>query len=212
LEGALAAERAGVDRVELCIGLDDGGTTPSAELISEVTHRLRIPVFVLVRPRTGAFVYTDDEIEVMIESIERGIQAGAAGIVIGVLTPDRRVDVARTKVLLEAAGNVPVTFHRAFDVIAEQVEALELLVDLGVKRVLTSGGAATALEGAGAIATLRKTARGRIVIVAAGGIREHNVREVVARTGVSEVHGRFVGESGMRHLVEIAHQSGLHSK
>jgi copper homeostasis protein len=105
-----------------------------------------------------------------------------------------------------------VTFHRAFDVIAQPADALELLIDLGIRRVLTSGGAATALEGASAIATLRKTARERIAILAGGGIREHNVREVVARTGVAEVHGRFIGESSMRHLVEIAHQSDLKSK
>jgi len=202
----VAAERAGADRVELCVALDEGGTTPPAELIADVVRRLRIPVFVLVRPRTGAFIYSDAEIDIMIRSIEKAAAMGAAGVVSGVLTSDRRIDVERTRTLWKSAEALPMTFHRAFDAVLEPLDALERLIDLGVSRVLTSGAAETALEGADAIATLRERARKRIGIVAGGGVRKHNVSEVIARTGVSEVHGRLVDEPSMRALVGIAHR------
>jgi copper homeostasis protein len=179
------------------------------ELISDVVRTLRIPTFILVRARAGTFVYTDAEIDVMRQSIQSAAELGAAGIVIGALTPDSRIDVARTRILVEASGKLPVTFHRAFDVVADQLDAIEQLIDLGVSRVLTSGGAATAEEGADAIVGLRDKARERIGILAAGKIREHNVREVIDRTGVSEVHGRLTDEPSMRRLVEIAHRPGM---
>jgi copper homeostasis protein len=179
------------------------------ELISDVVRTLRIPTFILVRARAGTFVYTDAEIDVMRQSIQSAAELGAAGIVIGALTPDSRIDVARTRILVEASGKLPVTFHRAFDVVADQLDAVEQLIDLGVSRVLTSGGAATAEEGADAIVGLRDKARERIGILAAGKIREHNVREVIDRTGVSEVHGRLTDEPSMRRLVEIAHRPGM---
>jgi copper homeostasis protein len=191
--------------VELCLDLDEGGTTAPAELIADVVRRVRIPVFVLIRPRTGAFVYSDAEIEIMTRGIESAAAMGAAGIVSGALTRDRLIDVERTRTVLKSAGELPVTFHRAFDAVLEPLDALERLIDLGVSRVLTSGAADTALQGAGAIAALRERARERIGIVAGGGVRKHNVSEVIAHTGVSEVHGRLVDEPSMRALVAIAH-------
>ena len=192
--------------MELCVALDEGGTTPPAELTADVVRRLRIPVFVLVRPRTGGFSYSDAEIEVMIRGIESAVAIGATGIVSGVLTSDRRIDAELTRTLLKSAGELPMTFHRAFDVVLDPLNSLERLIDLGVSRVLTSGAADTALEGAGAIAALRERARERIGIVAGGGVRKHNVSEVITRTGVSEVHGRLVDEPSMRALVTIAHR------
>lgn len=203
LEAALAAERVGPDRIELCVNLDDGGTTPSTGLTAAVIDGTRLPVFLLIRPRAGDFVYGDDEIDLMTRDIETATTLGIAGIVTGALSSDRRVDVGQTRALVKAAGRLPVTFHRAFDSAINMPDALEQLIDLGVTRVLTSGGAPTALEGAAVIAALVNQARDRITVVAGGGIREHNVSDVIGRTGVREVHARLVSESRMRDLVDV---------
>ena len=202
LESALAAERAGADRIELCVNLNEGGTTPSTGLIAAVVERTQLPVFVLIRLRAGDFVYSDDEIDLMSRDVETAGLIGVTGIVTGALTSDRGVDVGQTRALVNAAAGLPVTFHRAFDSTVNMPDALEQLIDLGVSRVLTSGGAATAVAGADVIAALVNQARDRIAIIAGGGIREHNVSDVIARTGVREVHTRFVDEPGMRDLVD----------
>lgn len=204
LESALAAERGGADRLELCANLDDGGTTPGTELISALLERTKLPVFVLVRPRAGGFVYSDNEIDAMTRRIALAEAVGIGGIVTGALTSGGSIEARQTRLLIKAAAGLPVTFHRAFDVVANAREALEQLIDLGVSRILTSGGSATALEGADAIATLVDWSRNRIAIMAGGGIREHNVRDVIARTGVSEIHTRFIDEARMRGLVDVA--------
>jgi copper homeostasis protein len=209
LRSALAAERGGTGRIELCANLDEGGTTPDDALIAAVTARVRIPVVAIVRPRAGGFEYSDDEMAVIHEDIARLRTLGVAGVVAGVLRSDGRVDVARTRAIVAAAQGLPVTFHRAFDVTRSLPEALEDVIAAGASRLLTSGGAATALDGADMIAALVEQARDRIVIVAGGGIREHNVRELVARTGVGEVHTRLgageeLDETRMRRLIELA--------
>ena len=202
IESAIAAERAGADRVELCAGLDNGGTTPKAGLIGVTRTRINIPVFVLIRPRGGGFVYSADEIEVMKRDVRFARSEGAAGIVTGALDEKGRVDIVTTRALIEAAGGLSVTFHRAFDAACDLSEALEMLIDAGVSRVLTSGGANTALEGAHTIGRLVDQSNGRIIIVAGGGIRAHNVREVIARTGVTEIHARMIDQAQMRALIE----------
>lgn len=203
LDSALAAERAGADRIELCDNLSDSGTTPGAGLIVAVAERTQLPVFVLIRPRAGGFVYSDDEFDVMIRDIELAGRMGVAGIVTGALTPDGRVDAERMRTLVKAAAGLPVTFHRAIDFAMNLPAALEEAIEAGASRVLTSGGAATALEGVDLIATLVDQARKRITIIAGGGIREHNVRDVLARTGVREVHARLVDEVQMRGLIDV---------
>jgi len=203
LDSALVAERAGADRIELCDNLNDGGTTPDAGLIATVAERSRLPVFVLIRPRAGGFVYSDDEFETMVRDIGLAVRLGIAGIVTGALTPDGRVDSERTRSLVEAAAGLPVTFHRAIDSAVNLPAALEQVIEAGASRVLTSGGAATALEGLDLIAALVEQAHERITVVAGGGIREHNVRDVLSRTGVREVHARLVDEAQMQGLVEI---------
>ncbi len=202
LDSALAAERAGADRIELCENLSDGGTTPAMKLIAEVTERTRLPVFALIRPRAGDFAYSDNEFDQMVRDSELARRLGIAGIVTGALTPDGRVDVERTRILVEAAGGLPVTFHRAIDSAADLPAALEEAIETGASRVLTSGGAATAVEGVDLIAALVGQARERITVIAGGGIREHNVRDVIARTGVREVHARLIDEGQMRGLVD----------
>ena len=204
LEAALAAERAGADRLELCVNLDDGGTTPSTRLTAAIIDATKLPVFVLIRPRAGDFVYSDEEIDLMIREVETAGIIGVAGIVTGALRSDHTIDIVQTRALVEAAAGLPVTFHRAFDSTIDTSDALEQLIDLGMTRVLTSGGAPTALEGADVIAALVNQARDRISIVAGGGIREHNVSDVIRRTGVREIHTRFVGEARMKDFTEIA--------
>jgi copper homeostasis protein len=192
LQDALAAEADGANRLELCANLGEGGTTPSANLVAAVLGKTTLPVFAMIRARGGGFVYSDDEIATMTTDIAHVKSLGVAGIVTGALTPDARVDVDCTRTLMSAAAGLPVTFHRAFDRAPNHAGALEQLIQLGVSRVLTSGGAATALEGASAIAALVAQARDRIAILAGGGIRDHNVRELVALAGVREVHARQV--------------------
>lgn len=187
---ALAAERGGAGRLELCDNLFDGGTTPSAGMISAVKAATRIPVFVIVRPRGGGFVYTHDEINVMRLDIEAAKMLGADGVVIGALAREARVDAEQLRTLVAAAGALPVTFHRAFDLTQDRQQALETLIHHRVSRVLTSGGAPTALEGVEAIASLTRRAAGQIEVMAGGGVREETVQEIVHRAGVKEVHVR----------------------
>lgn len=165
-------------------------------MIASVIEHVRVPVFIMVRPRAGHFVFSDDELLVMRREIEMARASGIAGIVTGVLRSDRTIDVERTRQLVETAADLPVTFHRAFDLVKDMSEALDQLIAAGVRRVLTSGGAATALEGASAIARLVDQAGGRIRVMAGGGVRENNVRELIARTHVAEIHtgvSRMVG-------------------
>lgn len=187
---ARAAERGGAGRLELCDNLFDGGTTPSAGMIVAVKAAVRIPLFVIVRPRGGGFVYTDEEIGVMQLDIEAARMLGVDGVVVGTLTRDAKVDAERLRSLVAAAGALPVTFHRAVDLVRDQDQALETLIHERVARVLTSGGAPTAIDGSGAIAALVRRAAGQIEVMAGGGIREETVHELVARTNVQEVHVR----------------------
>jgi copper homeostasis protein len=188
---AVAAERAGAGRIELCASLSDGGTTPSAGVVAAVVEQCRLPVFVLVRPRGGDFVYSDAEMGIMLRDIQLAKSLGADGIVTGALDGNARIDRDRTRELVRVAKDLPVTFHRAFDYTANLAESLDELIDAKVSRVLTSGGANTALEGAPRISVLVKQAGARMTIVAGGGIRESNVQEVVTLTGVGEVHARI---------------------
>ncbi|MGH7651740.1 MAG: copper homeostasis protein CutC [Gemmatimonadaceae bacterium] len=204
IESACAAERAGAHRIELCAGLDDGGTTPDSGLIETVVASVGIPVFVLVRPRAGDFVYTATEVEAMCHDIAHAKALGIHGVVTGALTADGRIEVGQMRRLMEFAGGLPVTFHRAFDLVVDAHEALEQLVDLGIDRILTSGGAATALEGAENLGRLVEQSDGRIAIVAGGGIREQNVRDVINRSRVGEIHTRFTNEGRLRRLIELA--------
>jgi copper homeostasis protein len=198
---ALAAEAGGAGRVELCDNMIEGGTTPSAGTIAEAKARLRIPVFVMIRPRGGDFLYSDVEYGVMRRDIAHARALGADGVVLGLLDRDGAVDVERTRALREAARPLPVTFHRAFDVARDPDAALDALIGLGVERVLTSGQAATALEGAALIARLMQRAAGRIGILPGCGLDETNVREFVAETGAREVHVRGTSpvRTGMVH-------------
>jgi copper homeostasis protein len=198
---ALAAEAGGAERLELCSGLAEGGLTPSAGLIEMVREQVRRPLFVLVRPRGGDFLYDAEEFQVMRRDVTTAGLLGADGVVLGVLQSNGTVDVDRTAALIEAARPLDVTFHRAFDFTRDADEALDRLMALGVDRVLTSGQAARAVDGVSTIAGLVRRAAGRIGIVAGGGIRPDNVQEVVQGSGVTEIHlrGSGVVQSGMEY-------------
>jgi len=201
IDAALEAERGGAGRLELCGELLQGGVTPSAGLIGAVRDRVKIPLFVLIRPRTGDFLYTLDERDVMLRDIALAKSLGADGVVIGALTADGDVDVETTRALLDAARPMQVTFHRAFDFARDQDVATEALLRLGIDRVLTSGGAPSALEGVGALKHLVERAGDDMTILAGGSITASNVAEVVRLSGVREVHLRAAVrvESAMAH-------------
>jgi copper homeostasis protein len=193
---ALAAEAAGADRLELCADLGQGGTTPSLGTIEVALRTLsRAAVRVMVRPRGGDFRVSEIEKQVMLADIA-AIRAVAnphglaVGVVVGALTPDGELDLPVLKGLIEAAGPLPVTVHKVFDEIDDQLTALEKIIDLGADAVLTSGAAPSALAGASRIAALRDRAAGRLRVIAAGGIRSHNVQQVLAATHATEIHLR----------------------
>lgn len=176
--------------MELCDNLVEGGTTPSAGAIELARKRLSIGLAVLIRPRGGDFLYSELEYDVMQRDVTVAKDLGADVLVVGGLTREGRVDADGVGRLLEAAHPLPVTFHRAFDVARDPAEALESLIAMGVRRVLTSGQEATALAGIGTLAQLVRQAAGRIGILAGGGVDETNVAQIVRETGVQEVHVR----------------------
>lgn len=200
---ARAAEHAGARRLELCVRLEDGGVTPPAGLVTAVLERVSIPVFVMIRPRAGDFVYSEAEMSEAVQQAIAARQRGAHGLVLGVLHADGRIDVDRTRRLVERAEGLPVTFHRAFDAVPDQHAALEDAIAAGAARVLTSGAAPTAFDGADRLAALVQQGGARITVLAGGGIRAHNAQAIVARSGVREVHARFEDEAATRALADL---------
>lgn len=188
VEGVQAAQAAGAQRVELCDNLVEGGTTPSLGMLRVARKKASIDINVIIRPRGGDFCYSELELEVMLQDILAARQAGANGVVIGVLNSDGSVDEARTRLLVTAARPMSVTFHRAFDLSRDPAEALEAICRLGIDRVLTSGQLPTALEGADCIASLVQQAQDRTSIMAGGGVNAHNIATIIARTGAKEFH------------------------
>ena len=195
VDDARAAVAGGANRLELCADLDAGGTTPERSLIVEVLASVDVPVVVMIRPRAGDFVYSRDEVDRMRREVALAVVLGAAGVVLGALTPDREIDATAMRELIRAAHGLPVTFHRAIDESADILASIDALRSLGVSRVLSSGGAAAAVDGADTIAAMVGRAAGSMSVVAGGGVRWYNVVELVRRSGVREVHARCGGES-----------------
>jgi copper homeostasis protein len=185
---AIAAERGGARRVELCSNLLEGGVTPSAGLIESVRARTTLGLQVMIRPRGGDFCYTADELDTMRRDIVAAKKLGAEGVVVGILDTSGNIDTERTRELVELARPLNVTFHRAFDMAADLFRALEDACATGADRLLTSGGEQTALQGVQLIARLAKAARGRIVIMAGAGIDDDNVVTIIEQTGINEIH------------------------
>lgn len=188
IQSVINADKAGAHRIELCSNLEQGGITPSYGTIQRALLRSKTPIYVLIRPRAGNFVYDNDEIRIMVEDIKACKQLGCHGIVVGVLTAANTVDIWRMQELVTHAHPLPVTFHRAFDDCEDRARALEDVIASGCTRILTSGGAETAEEGIEVLKELVKMAAGRVLIMPGAGVTVANVAEIVELTGVTDVH------------------------
>lgn len=199
-ESCIAAQAGGAHRVELCAGIPEGGTTPSIGEIRTARRLIDIKLHVIIRPRGGDFLYSPTEKETMIADIQAAREAGADGLVFGCLTPDGDIDLPMMKDLMKAAGDCPVTFHRAFDRCRDPFRALEEIIDLGATRILTSGQQPTAPQGAGLIRQLIEKAAGRIILLAGCGVNENNIRQLALESGATEFHfsAREPARSAMR--------------
>ncbi len=201
---ARAAAEGGADRVELCANLPEGGTTPSAGMIREVRRIFPGRLMVIIRPRGYDFLYSTDEHLAMLHDIATARNLGADGVVIGCLTAEGRVDRDRVASLIDAAGELDLTFHRAFDMARDLDEALEDILALGIRRVLTSGGQPDVPAGQSRIAALVRRSAERVSIMPGGGVTELNLGGIVTATGVREIHlsARDTVRSGMKHRNE----------
>lgn len=188
VQSAIFAEKGGADRIELCENLDQGGLSPSAGKIILCKKYLRLPIFVLIRPRKADFYYNNLELESMIKNIQMAKELGADGIVSGCLKVDGTIDVQQTKLLIEAAAPLPFTFHRAFDRTPEPHRALDQLIQIGVSRVLTSGQKVSAAEGRDLIAQLVKQGGDNIIIMAGGKVRPQNIDMLKQIPTLNEFH------------------------
>ncbi|SFF07446.1 copper homeostasis protein CutC [Sunxiuqinia elliptica] len=189
---ALAAQQAGADRVELCENLAVGGTTPSYGTIKACMEKLEIPPFVMIRPRGGDFTYSAEELEIMQEDIDRCKELRVPAVVFGLLTADGEIDVANTRMLVERARPMQVTFHKAFDELANPLAGIDTLVELGVDRLLTSGTKATAKEGTKILNQLIERANGKLTIVAAGKVTRDNLADLSQAIQTTEFHGKAI--------------------
>jgi len=193
VESAVAAEESGAVRVELCSSLFDGGLTPSVGMITQTRKSVKIPVYVMIRPRGGDFCYTDHEFEIMKVDIDYAKRSGADGVVLGILTEEGDIDVKRTSELVALARPLFVTFHRAFDMTRDPNKSLHELIGLGIERVLTSGQERSVVEGIDLISDLVDKAGSKIIIMPGGGVTNRNIKKIVEKTGVKEIHvsGRY---------------------
>lgn len=211
VESARAAERGGADRLELCVNLAQGGTTPPADMIRAVRDSVHIPIHVMIRPRPGTFSYSESELEQMRAELQTATIIGADGVVLGILNSDLTVDVDRTRDLVRLARPLPVTFHRAFDETPDAQPALDHILEAGAARILTSGQQPSAFDGRILIHDLVQRAGNRIRILAGAGINHKNARTLVQDTGVVEIHAasavmaenRIIDEDLVRSLKEI---------
>lgn len=210
IEACQVAAASGADRIELCDNPGEGGTTPSAGMIRKAVAISPIPVFPIIRPRGGDFLYSDEEFDIMQDDVALCRDAGCRGVVLGLLLADGRIDVDRTSKLVERAGPMEVTFHRAFDRVANPFGSLEDVIRCGCRRILTSGCRPTAEQGIDIIRELHLRARGRITIMPGSGIRAANISAIVERTGVTEVHSSAASLSNSRmSFVNAAMQEDL---
>ncbi len=192
-EEAILAEKKGADRIELCADLHLDGLTPSFELMQKTCSTLKIPVMVMIRPRGGDFVYSEEEISLMKTDIDKAKKAGVSGVVFGLLTNGNQIDIKNTRTLAEYAQPLPVTFHKAIDLLENPVEGAKILTGIpGITRILTSGGKTTAKEGADVIRKMTEAVAGKIVVLIAGKVTRENLNEIEKITGGTEFHGKKI--------------------
>lgn len=203
LDTAVAAERNGAGRLELC-GPGDGGLTPSPELLASIMEAVRIPVHAMVRPRTGGFVYSDAEFATMKEEVAMIKAAGCAGVVLGISRADHTLDVERMAALIALARPLKVGVHRAFDGTPDADAALDQCIALGVDVILAAGHAPTAEAGIPVLARLHRRAAGRTIIMPGGSVRAHNVQRIIRETGVHQVHARASDVQAFADLVRAS--------
>jgi copper homeostasis protein len=189
LQACLAAGEGGADRIELCSALSEDGLTPSHGMIRAAVERSGLPIYVLLRPRSGNFFYSDEEFALMQDDLLHARSLGAKGFALGVLLADATIDIQRTRKLVELASPLEVTFHRAFDLVPSLDRALEDIVAAGCGRVLTSGGQRDVVAGAAKLASLVEQAGDRIDIAVGGGLRTSNAASVAQATGARHFHG-----------------------
>ena len=199
-EAAVAAEYGGAQRIELCAQLRLGGLTPNEELMRRVRATVRVPIFAMIRPRAGDFAYSREELARMRHEIAMAQCVGMDGIVLGVLTREHQVDIERTRELVLAAQPLPVTFHRAFDDVADVDVALDQVIEAGAARILTSGGAASAPAGIEKLARLVAAAKEHVIILPGGGINASNASLVARQSGAHELH------SGLGSVLAYGHE------
>lgn len=191
-EKALEAQSNGANRIELCENLAVGGTTPSYGTVKICLEKLNIPIFPMIRARGGNFVYSKDEIKIMKEDIKIFKELGVKGVVLGCLTSDNKIDLELTKELVDLAYPMEVTFHKAIDEILNPLDYIDDLVNIGIKRILTSGGKATALEGKDLINEMIKKSNGRLKIVVAGKVTKENLNGLSNLISADEFHGKLI--------------------
>lgn len=188
VQSAIHADLAGADRIELCQNLQEGGTTPSFGAISYCVEHLALKTNVLIRPRSGNFCYNEAEYEAIKRDVKQCKEMGVHGVVIGFLKQDYTIDTGRTREIVQLASPMEVTFHRAFDICSDWVTAMEEIISCGCTRILTSGTKPTAFEGIPILEDMVRSSAGRIIILAGSGINPENAKEIVERTGVTEIH------------------------
>jgi len=211
VESCVAAQAGGANRVELCAGIPEGGTTPSYGEISVARELLsQTRLHVIIRPRGGDFLYSPVEIQTMLKDIEMAKQIGADGVVFGCLTAKGEIDLPVMKELMNASKGLSVTFHRAFDVCCNPQKALEEIIELGCDRILTSGQQATASAGIPLLKELHQQAAGRIILLAGCGVNESNIARIAQETGIQEFHfsAREVVQSRMEYKNEAVSMGG----
>lgn len=201
-ETTKAAVAGGADRIELCVNLVEGGTTPGYGTIYQCRESFDALIYPIIRPRGGDFLYTKDEYEIILHDVKLCKQLGCDGIVVGLLNSDGTIDVKRMKLLIEIAYPLGVTFHRAFDRCRDPFEAMEQLIEMGCERILTSGQQPSAPEGIELIAQLNQKADHRITIMPGSGVREENIKMLAEKTGCTEFHSslRHKKKSGMEFI------------
>lgn len=203
LQSALIAQEGGADRIELCDNFAAGGTTPSLELVKEVREKINIPLFIMIRPRGGNFFYDEFEFNEMKKSISIFKNVGVDGFVFGILNKDNSIDIVRNKILVDSAGKLPCTFHRAFDNVPDMNIALDFVIQCGFKTILTSGLATNAMVGKENLRQLILNARDKICIMPGGGVRSSTIQELKQDTNAFYYHSSAIINGDVADLTEI---------